>query len=159
MALLARSAAAVALGSDERARCAVHEAGHVIVAMLVGYRVANAEILGVYRSGLQAQTQLDGRWREPAPWALLAVSLAGPLAEARHAGRDLLDVLNKGREDEASDLRRAQREAQRLVDLGLYKTADHALLVAEQHARRLLVMHWDFVMRAARQLYDKGRID
>jgi hypothetical protein len=40
---------------------AVHEAGHIIVAMLVGYRVAGARLLGVYRSGLQARTLLAGR--------------------------------------------------------------------------------------------------
>jgi hypothetical protein len=38
---------------------------------------------------------------------------------------------NDGARFEASDLRRAQREAARLARSGLYHSADHALLVAE----------------------------
>jgi hypothetical protein len=144
---------------DERALCAVHEAGHVIVALLVGVRVAGAEIGDAYRRGLQARTEFAGNWRRPAPWGRLAITLAGPLAEATYTGRDVLAVLNDGRDFEASDLCCAQREARRLARLRHFQNADHALLVAEWHAQRLLTAHWDFVMRAARQMYTVGRIE
>ena len=149
-------------GGDERVLAAVHESAHAVVGVLVGYCVLSASVQWAdetLRRGVRAETRLGGRWREQPPWASLAVDLAGPLAEARYAQQDLLAVLNKGAEDEGSDLRQAQREAARLASEGLYQSADHALLVAEGHARRLLVMHWDFVLRAARRLVVQGRID
>lgn len=138
---------------------AVHESGHLVTALLVGYRVSSAEILRAPEGGLRAQTQLAGRWRQPEPWADLAVSLAGPLAESIYSGRDLLAVLNDGQDFPDSDLHRARREAQRLARLGLYRSPDHALLVAEGHAQRLLTAHWHFVMQTAHKLVVQGRIE
>jgi hypothetical protein len=139
--------------------CAFHEAGHVVTAMLCGYRVDSVELGDVYSDGLQAQTRCAPPKRRPHAWTDLAVTLAGPLSEARYAKRDVLDVLKEGEKYEESDLRRAQREASRLHRLQLYKSADHALLVAEQRAREMLNGYWPMVEKTARALYRHVRID
>jgi hypothetical protein len=135
-----------------------HEAGHCVVAMLLGWRVEGAWILG--GEGLQAVTRYkSGNWKRPAEWADLVVSLAGPIAESTQGGEDLLTVLEHGIEHERSDLHRARREAERLARFGLFTTPDHALLAAEQTARALLARHWDHVVRTAETLYRDGRIE
>jgi hypothetical protein len=93
--------------------CAYHEAGHVVTAMLCGYQVASAELGDVYSDGLQARTRYAST-RQKTAWSDLAVTLAGPLSEARFAKRDVLEVLKDGEQYPESDLRRAQREAERL---------------------------------------------
>jgi hypothetical protein len=138
--------------------CAYHEAGHVIAAMLSGYKVASVELGDVYGDGLQAQTRYAST-RQRAAWTDLAVTLAGPLAEARWTRRDVLEVLREGERYEESDLRRAQREAARLAGLGLYTGPDHALLIGEQRARAMLEGYWPLVEKTARALVRHGRID
>jgi hypothetical protein len=138
--------------------CAYHEAGHVVTAMLCGYEVASVELGDVYSDGLQARTRYANT-RQKTAWSDLAVTLAGPLSEARYAKRDVLAVLNEGAPYEESDLRRAQREAARLATLKLYTSADHALLIAEQRAREMLNGYWPLVEKTARALYRRGRID
>jgi hypothetical protein len=138
--------------------CAYHEAGHVIAAMLSGYKVASVELGDVYGDGLQAQTRYAST-RQRTAWTDLAVTLAGPLSEARWTRRDVLEVLREGERYEESDLRRAQREAARLVGLRLYTSADHALLIGEQRAREMLNGYWPLVEKAAHALIRHGRID
>jgi hypothetical protein len=138
--------------------CAFHEAGHVVAAMLVGYRVESVELGDVYADGLQARTRY-ARKRSQNAWTDLAVTLAGPVAEARYTKRGVLDVLKDGERYEKSDLRCAQREAARLAGFSLYKGPDHALLVAEQRARAMLDGYWPLVEKTARALYRHGRID
>jgi len=138
--------------------CAYHEAGHCVAAMLCGYEVASVEVFDVDEDGLAAATKYRTT-RQRRAWSDLAVTLAGPMAEARFAKRDLLDVLNDGADFEKSDLRRAQREAERLHRLRLYTSPDHALLVAEQRARAMLENYWPMIEKTARQLCRTGRID
>jgi len=163
-ALATRKTPTATTQGDSRVRdpvlmaCAYHEAGHVVAAMLCGYEVASVELGDVYSDGLQARTRYAAKRRAHA-WTDLAVTLAGPIAESRFAKRDVLDVLTDGEKYEESDLRRAQREAQRLHKLALYKSADHALFVAEHRARAMLDGYWPIVKKTARALYRSGRID
>jgi hypothetical protein len=138
--------------------CAYHEAGHVVCGMLVGYTVDCAELFDAHADGLHARTRYLST-RQHTAWTDLAVTLAGPYAEARFAKRDLLAVLKDGEKYEESDLRRAQREAQWLHRLALYRTPDHALLVAEQRAKAMLDEYWPIVEKTAHALYRQGRID
>jgi len=145
------------LRRDERLVCAFHEAGHCVAAMLCGYDVASVELGDVYADGLQGLTKYL-KQRHLHAWTDLAVTLAGPLSEARYAKRDVLDVLKDGAPYEDSDSRRAQREAQRLHRLQLYRSPDHAMLIAEQRARAMLDGYWPMVEKTARALYRTGRI-
>jgi hypothetical protein len=137
--------------------CAYHEAGHVVAAMLVGYEISSVELLNTDGDGLQAATRYAST-RQKAAWTDLAVTLAGAIAESRFARCDVLEVLKAGESYPESDLRRAQREAQRLHRLQLYTSADHALLVAEQRAREMLNGYWPMVEKTAHALYRTGRI-
>jgi hypothetical protein len=139
--------------------CAYHEAGHVVAAMLCGYHVDSVELCDVYADGLQARTRCAPPKRRPYAWTDLAVTLAGPLSEARFARRDVLAVLKDGADYPESDLRRAQREATRLHRLQLYRSPDHALLVAETRAREMLNGYWPMVEKTAHALYRTGRLD
>ena len=130
----------------------------MIAAMLCGYRVASVELGDVYSDGLQAQTRYAST-RQRTAWTDLAVTLAGPLSEARWTRRDVLEVLKEGERYPESDLRRAQREAARLAGLGLYRGPDHALLIGEQRARAMLDGYWPLVQKTARALVRHGRID
>jgi hypothetical protein len=135
-----------------------HEAGHVVVATLLGWRVADAELIGG-GAGLQARTRYHGRgWKRPEPWADLAVDLAGPMAEAIHSNRELAEVLGDGAGHDGSDFYHAERAAERLARLGLYKTPTQAMLACEQTAMALLARHWHHVVRTAETLYKEGRI-
>ena len=137
--------------------CAYHEAGHALVALLCGYRVESMELLDASARGLQARTRFAGHPKCPTTaYADLAVTLAGPIAESMLAARDLLDVLNEGKDFQMSDLCRARREAQRLWRLHLYHSPDHALLVAETRAREMLNSHWRYWLRQRRRCTRKG---
>jgi hypothetical protein len=135
---------------SERMLASYHEAGHVVANLLCGFRVEHAQIDGPPR------TRRNGTTRRIEPLANLITTLAGSVAESMASGEHLLVVLQCAG---ATDLQRAQREAQQLADLHLFKSPDHALLVAEQRARALLEVHWQFVERCARELYQRGRID
>jgi hypothetical protein len=147
--------------NDERWRTAFHEAGHAVVGRCCGFRLASAEIFPEHRGGLQAQTRWAPRgWKDPpddGPSGLV-VSLAGPLAEAIYSDRDVHKVLEEGRDYLDSDLHRVRNAANRLARLKLYKSADHALCVAEARARQLLADHWDQVTITALLLYAAGRL-
>jgi hypothetical protein len=127
--------------------------------MLCGYRVDSVELCDVYSDGLHALTRCAPPKRRPYAWTDLAVTLAGPLSEARYARRDMLAVLKDGEKYEESDLRRAQREATRLHRLQLYRSPDHALPVAETRAREMLNGYWPMVEKTAHALYRTGRIE
>jgi hypothetical protein len=144
---------------DSRLICAYHEAGHAFCGTLAGYRVESMQLFDASARGLQAQTRYASRPKCPTAYADLAVTLAGPIAESVFTARDLLDCLKEGADFEASDFCRAQREAQRLHRLCLYKSPDHALLIAEQRARRMLEETWGLVAKAAQALYQQGRIE
>jgi ATP-dependent Zn protease len=71
------------LATDERWICAYHESGHAVVGTLLGYRVRDVEIfVHAPGEGLKALTRYGKQRKRPEPWADVAVSLAGPLAEA-----------------------------------------------------------------------------
>jgi hypothetical protein len=144
---------------DPRLVCALHEVGHAVVATLTGHCVESMELFDAHASGLQARTRFAAHPNCPTAYADLATTLAGPIAESVFTGRDLLEVLQEGANYEASDLYRARREAQRLHRLGLYRSEDHALLIAEQRARAMLEDHWALLAKAAHVLYARGRLD
>jgi hypothetical protein len=146
---------------NPRTLCSWHEAGHCCVAMLCGIRVERVQLIDPWAAGRQAvTTYARGGCPHPHVWSDLAVIIAGPLCEALYADRDLLEVLNVGKAYLSSDLNKARREADRLYRLRLYKSVDHALLVATNRARSMLLDVWDpFVVKTASQLFNTGRID
>jgi hypothetical protein len=126
---------------DTRWNVAVHEAGHVIVGRRLGARGLHASITTDRRGRSQGQctprrfagatTELD----------FAAYCLAGAVAGRLITGDEALV---------GSDDLDAAHDA--LAGTG------HSLRDAERHATRLVRRHRDAIERAARQLYDHGRI-
>jgi hypothetical protein len=144
---------------NPRLVCAYHEIGHAVVGMLCGYQVASVELFDVYARGLQAQIRYSETKKCRWAYGDLATTLAGPVAESLFTGRNLRYVLNEGTAYAASDLHRAQREADRLWRCHLYHSPQDALRVAQSRAHTMCEENWKLIERAAQELCTKGRID
>jgi ATP-dependent Zn protease len=118
----------------------VHEAGHSIVAMLIGASVVGADIL-------REDDRLGTCWSYPPPQDAkqLALYVAGPLAEVMFAGGD-----GYTRSSWGSDCKQA---AEILANRGIRRGAHSRLWQdAMRDARSMLQQHEAAVLNVARRL-------
>lgn len=123
------------MGHDTRWHTAVHEAGHVVVGRKLGARGLGAVLLSDTRGRCTPCTWRGSRLEEA------AYILAGAAAGRLITGDPALDG--------SSDVSSARRALRRTKH-----TLDEAETLAAQLARK----HRRAIERAARQLYDDGRI-
>jgi hypothetical protein len=146
--LLSASRASPKTQSD-RLRAAVHEAAHACANDYYGYSLISIAIDGCGQSGTGLTKIPRNLYRAPQHVAVIA--LAGPVAEALHAGVPI-DTL--WTDVGAADLAMAERALARLpagrieADINYAIGAAHAVAYDRRHQ----------IERVARQLVDRGRL-
>ncbi len=133
---------------------AFHEAGHAVVAHLLGLTVSQVEIVGDGEKLGSCHTQRFSRMeaiaREHALEDALLVACAGVVAECLVSGSERWD-------EDSRDLERAVHLALRLT--GDCEKAHALILRTRRRVRRALSRHWDAVEALALRLEADRRMD